>query len=110
MKIYLAIPYSGNEEESFKVANKIASQLMIDGNIVFSPISMNHCIAKENDLPTSWEFWKPFDESFIEWCDAVYVVVMKNDGLLKIKQSIGVECEIMTAKEMGKRVHYIHEL
>jgi len=35
---------------------------------------------------------------------------MKNDGLLKIKQSIGVECEIMTAKELGKRVHYIHEL
>ena len=54
MKIYLAIPYSGIEEESFAVANKITAHLMYQGHIVFSPISMNHMIAKEYGLPTSW--------------------------------------------------------
>jgi len=109
MKIYLAIPYSQHEEESFDVANRIAAQLMLSGHIVFSPISMNHCIAFENGLPKGWEFWEKFDKSFIEWCDCLMIVEMKTNGTLRIKQSVGVQDEIRLAYKLGKKIEFIKE-
>ena len=109
MKIYLAIPYSGIEEESFAVANKITAHLMYQGHVVFSPISQNHMIAKEHGLPTSWEYWAPFDESFIEWCDCLMIVVMNNNGEERIEKSIGVNDEIRLANENDKIIDFIRE-
>ena len=45
-KIYLAIPYSGHIEKSFRLANEIAAELIQKGFIVFSPISMSHPIER----------------------------------------------------------------
>ena len=109
MKIYLALPYSGLEDESFKVANKVAAYLMSKGYIVFSPISHSHCIAIENDLPGDFEFWKALDESFIEWCDMLIIVIIENDGVNRIKQSTGVQAEIKMAMREGKEIMYLHE-
>ena len=47
MKIYLAIPYTGIEEESFNIANKVAARLIEDGHIVVSPISHSHSIREK---------------------------------------------------------------
>lgn len=47
--IYLAIPYSWNSTKSFELANEIAANLMMDGHIVFSPISHSHSIANYMD-------------------------------------------------------------
>ena len=109
MKIYLAIPYSKYENESFNVANKVAAYLMSKGYIVFSPISHSHCIAIENDLPGDFEFWKALDESFIEWCDCLIIIIMENDGINRIKQSTGVQAEIKMATKEGKEIMYLHE-
>lgn len=57
-KIYLAIPYSGMEESSFKQANQATALLLNKGNNVFSSISQFHHISKEYDLPGNWDFWK----------------------------------------------------
>jgi len=108
-KIYLAIPYTGCEEESFKVANKISAHLMNQGHIVFSPISMSHPIAMENDLPKGWEFWKQFDETFIDWCETLYVVVMNMYGYERLDASTGVNAEIDIAIAKKKSIQYICE-
>jgi len=102
MKIYLAIPYAGTEEESFILANKIAAKLMLEGHIVYSPISHSHPIAKQEGLPTGWEFWEKIDASFIQWCDEIRVITKHN-----WYKSKGVNAELILARTMGKTVRYI---
>ena len=89
MKIYLAIPYTGHENRSFRVANLVAGMLMQQGHIVFSPISHTHPIAVECDLPKGWEYWKAFDEEFIGFCDELHVIMLdiKNQKALMLKSA-----------------------
>jgi len=101
-KIYLAIPYKDDQEKSFELANKYAAKLMKEGNIVYSPISHNHPIAKQEGLPRGWDFWEKFDRVYVEWCD-VLCVIMK-DGW---ENSNGVKAEIELAKEYSKEIKYI---
>jgi hypothetical protein len=102
MKIYLAIPYTGSENESFRVINLVAGMLINQGHIVLSPVSHTHPIAVECDLPKDWKFWKRQDESFIGWCDELHIV--KLNGYEKSK---GVNAEIKIAKRIGKPIKYI---
>lgn len=106
MKIYLAIPYSGFEEESFRVANRIAARLMEQGHIVVSPISYIHPIAKAGNLPTTWDYWEKFDKCFIEWCDEIRIVHMDIDGSKRIQNSKGVQAELKIAGSLGKPMFY----
>lgn len=102
MKIYLAIPYTGHEQESFKTANLVAGKLMAQGHIVFSPISHTHPIAVECELPGGWDFWENFDRSFIGWCDELWVCDFK-----EYKRSKGVMSEIGIAHDIGKPVRFM---
>lgn len=108
MNIYLAIPYSGLEDESFKIANHVAHLLMQEGHIVYSPISHNHPIAIAHGLPTGWDFWEKFDTEFVKWADEVHVVVIGNDerGFFLINNSKGVRAEMKIAGELGKEIKY----
>ena len=102
MKIYLAIPYTGKENESFRVANLVAGMLMNQGHVVFSPISHSHHIAIQGGLSLGWSFWKKQDESFIGWCDELYVVKLKG-----FEKSKGVNAEIEIASRLGKPIRYV---
>src|SRR5690349_19198330 len=111
-KIYLAIPYSGIEEESFKIANYVAHKLMADGHIVFSPISQNHPIAKAHSLPTGWEFWQKLDEAFIEWCDELHIVAIHTlcpiSAATLIESSKGCQAEISFCRKLNKEIKTYH--
>ena len=100
-KIYLAIPYSHSfeymRELRFEIANQEAARLMAEGYIVFSPISHSHPIAVQCNLPKDYEFWKQFDEAFIDWCDELHIVCAPG-----WKESRGVAREIKYAKKQGK--------
>ena len=100
-RIYLSLPYSGNEEESFKAANKFTAELMNRGYIVFSPISMSHPVATQCELPGGWEFWRKLDTAFIEWCEELHVLCL--DGW---ENSTGVTAEIGIAEGLGKTIVY----
>lgn len=102
MKIYLAIPYTGNEKDSFEFANKTAGELISQGHIVFSPISHTHPIAVCCGLPKDWEFWRKFDEAFIAWADELWIA---NFG--DWRKSTGVKSEIEIAERLNKPVYYI---
>lgn len=107
-KIYLSIPYSKIDKEwSFQVANKITGELMKQGYLVYSPISHSHPVAMEVDLPTDFAFWQPHNETFIEWCDEVRVVVLGLNGMDYINESTGVQGEIIMANNLNKPITYI---
>lgn len=105
-KIYLAIPYTGIEEESFNVVNKVAGELMQQGHIVYSPISHSHPIAKVSKLPTSYDYWKRVDEEFISWCDKFIIVVIGKFGHILINKSYGVQEEFKLALKLNKEIEY----
>lgn len=100
-KIYLAIPYTGFEEKSFTMANKIAAKLISDGHIVFSPISMSHPIATIGEMKGDWETWKNLDLEFIRWCEEVVVIDFDEEA---VKNSTGVQDELKFAREIGKDI------
>jgi hypothetical protein len=106
-KIYLACPYMHPDknimQERFEKVNRLASRLIYGGLFVFSPISHTHPIAIAGQLPLGWDFWEPYDRTFIDWCDELHV--FKADGW---EQSKGVTAEIRIAQEQDKPVIY-HE-
>ncbi len=103
--IYLASPYSHDNtlvrETRFRMACRVAAQLMRHGEQVFSPIAHTHPIA-EFGLPKGWEYREEFDRWYIERCDEVIVLMI--DGW---KTSRGVCAEIILAKEFNKPIRYM---
>lgn len=103
-KIYLAIPYSGIEETSFKLANQVTGAIMNKGDIPMSPISHSHPVAMECEVPGDWKFWEAMDYSFIDWADELLVINISDELVAK---STGVQAEISYAKKTGKPVTYL---
>lgn len=105
-KIYLATPYSHNDpairQKRYEEINRVASSLMKQGHIVYSPISSTHQIAVDCELPTDFKYWEASCKAFIEWCDVL--VVYESDGW---KESIGVQAEIKYACFIGKPMVFI---
>lgn len=109
-KIYLAIPYSGMEEVSYKAANEVAAMLISEGYCVFSPISHSHPIweAGNGIVENDHETWMEQDKNFVQWCDAVYVIELVNlNGAGLIYKSKGVMQEIEWASEFTKELKMI---
>jgi hypothetical protein len=102
--VYLACPYTHPDpkvrEERFQLANRIASELMRQGTMVFSPISHSHPIA-EYGLPKDWEFWEKYDRWFLERCEKLLIV-----KALGWDESIGIREEIGIAKQRGIEIEY----
>ena len=112
-KIYLAIPFIGmGEDLSFKCANEVAALLIIKGMFIFSPISHSYPIWKTGLVGHTHEIWLPFDKPFVDWCDELFIInVIDNnikDGLELIKNSKGVQQEIIWAKEQNKPIKIIN--
>jgi hypothetical protein len=108
-KIYLAIPFSGIEDLSFKCANEVASLLISKGYHVFSPISHSYPIWNTKMVPHTYEVWLNLDKVFVEWCEEIWVVNITNiNGLERIEKSFGVQQEIKWANEQSKPVKIIN--
>lgn len=99
--IYLAGPYSGMENRSFRELTLYAAHLVKEGHHVYSPITHSHPMAEVIDLPSDWEYWKELDERMIAACSML--VVLKLDGW---ESSVGVAAEIEIAKRLGIPVFY----
>ena len=102
---YLAIPYSHTNvlvrKYRFEIANKIASDLIRKGRIIFSPISHCHPLT-DYGLPGSWDYWKKYSYEFLK--NAKKLIVIKLEGW---KESTGVQGEIKIAIEIGLTIEYI---
>jgi hypothetical protein len=79
--IYLACPYTDRSfelrEKRFQAATKAAAQLIMQGHIVFSPITMTHPIDKilaGQDDTLGSDFWVQFDEAFMGCCSEMVIL------------------------------------
>ena len=105
--IYLAGPYSHEDmevrEARFRALTKKAAELMLDGHVVFSPITHGHTIAEYHDLPKGWEWWSKQDFKFLGF--ASKLIVLQIDGYI---ESVGVTAEIAFAEANGIPVGYVN--
>ena len=100
--IYLAIPYTGNEEYAFRLSTIIAAELSLRREVVYSPITHSHPMTQFRDMPGDWDFWGEMDRQFISRSYRMYVI--QADGW---KQSIGVQAEIEIADRYHVPVEYL---
>jgi len=109
IKIYLACPYSHEEEavreQRFEMVTRKAAELMLCGYIVFSPISHSHEIAKRMDSAYTMhhDFWMLQDLPYIkDWADEFWVFAL--DGW---RESRGVQHELVIALEVNIPVRIV---
>lgn len=107
-KIYLAIPYTGMQESSYKQANTASVLILNQGLNVFSPITHSHplTLIDNYEIPHTWEYWQHIDYQFIDWADEVWILVPE-EGIEPVVKSTGVTAEIKYAEEHNKKVKFI---
>lgn len=106
--IYLASLYSINStpeirQERYERVQELTALMLLNGYIVFSPITYNHPIAIKFNLPPGWEFWEPIDTCYINKCDEM--LILKDDGWNK---SVGITAEIEIAKKINKKIRFVY--
>lgn len=105
--IYLASPYTHPEREvrlaRFNAACIKAAKMIAEGRLVFSPVCHSHPIyeAGMDALQVDWRFWSRIDIAFLSYCRELVVLTLEG-----WRESVGVQAEIMTARELGKPVSY----
>src|SRR5258708_2253201 len=94
--IYLACPYTHPDhtvrEQRFKLATDAAAELIRQGHIVYSPITMTHpidVVMAESTKTLGSDYWVQFDEAFMAVC--AEMVVLQIEGW---NQSRGIQREI----------------
>lgn len=99
MITYLALPYSFNHALSFAIANEVTAELLSQGKVIFSPVSMSHTLADylPKEQRNSNDFWMGVDLPILRKCDELLVVVIGDNGHELIKESKGCRDEIKEA-------------
>lgn len=107
-KVYIAIPYTGMEESSYKQCIIAVSQLMINNpNVMFfSPIINSHPLTKYG-LGGDWDYWKKVDLEWLALCDT-FLGIIPQEGIEKANKSIGLIEECQFAEENKKEILFAH--
>lgn len=104
--IYLASPYTHEDpavvEQRFKQAEKATAKGLIRGECIYSPIVHCHEIAKDYDLPKTFDFWQKYNYGMLRNASAMYILAI--DGYNK---SSGVLGEKAMAEQLGIPVKYV---
>lgn len=100
-KIYLAAPYSHKDPAvramRIEIVNIKAANLMMQGHLVFSPLSHSHPISAHCDVdPYDHDFWLRQDLWVLEICDEMQILCL--DGW---ESSKGIKTETEFAKKLG---------
>ncbi len=109
IRIYLAVPYTHPHGrvriDRFEAVSRAAARLMLDGKIVYSPITHGHALCSFGQLPGDYKFWEEHCLSFLRnWAQGVYVLALPGwDG------SRGVQAEIAEAERLGLPVVLISQ-
>lgn len=106
-KIYLACPYSHPDPavraHRAQAVSREAARLMRAGNVVYSPISMGHAIAKADPgLPYDFDWWEKQCLPYLDWADELTVL-----RLAGWDHSCGVAREIEEARRRGLPISYL---
>lgn len=96
--------YSAIMDARAEYAAKRCAEFMMEGDdkSVFCPIAHCHKMARDNNLPREWAFWKEVDTGFVLKSDEVYVLKMPYWEF-----SVGINAEIDIAIQNGIPVRFI---
>ena len=105
--IYLCSVYSYKADKAlmqkrYEYVEKRTATMLKSLITVFSPIVHCHNMAQKYDMPKTFDFWKKHDFTYIDNCNAVYVLEMPH-----WEKSEGITAEIAYAKRIGKPVRYV---
>lgn len=109
---YLCGPFTGETERNLSMINKVASELMLQGYTVFSPVSHGAMIMQGMRPDKVHEYisndnWDKINLSVLKTvCDAV-IVIQTNDH--RTQNSRGIKVEVDFARKCGKDIVYITE-
>jgi nucleoside 2-deoxyribosyltransferase len=90
------------KQERFELINEAAAKLTISGFAVISPISQNHVIAENHNLPDAFDFWEDDNLNILARCDMLFVLTIKGWDI-----SQGVQSEIAFAEQNQIPIIYI---
>jgi hypothetical protein len=106
---YLAAPYTHTDPnvrvERFEKVTKVAAQLIANGRIVFSPLTMTHPIDQilaDNGETLGSDYWVSFDEAFMCHCSEIYVLTLEG-----WRESSGVKRELAFFERQGKPITFL---
>ena len=107
--IYLACPYTHPDhtvrEQRFRLATQAAAELIRQGHIVYSPITMTHpidVVMAEGTETLGSDYWVQFDEAFMAVC--AEMVILQIEGW---DESRGIQREIDYFHSKGKPVRFM---
>lgn len=101
--IYLGCPYSHSDwkqrELRFHLVSRAAGRLMLQGHVVYSPISHSHpvCCVTPGLRPKGWEdFWREQDFWFLARAERLTILALPG-----WERSVGLQAEIAYAEARG---------
>ena len=104
--IYFASPYSHKDslvvQDRVQKTSEMVAKLVSEGNVVISPIVYGHNLLQYHEMPSDWEFWKNFCQTFLRKSDEMIVYMIEGWD-----QSTGVLSEIDLATELGIKVTFL---
>jgi len=104
--IYFASPYSHKDslvvQDRVQKTSEMVAKLVSEGNVVISPIVYGHNLLQYHEMPSDWEFWKNFCQTFLRKSDEMIVYMIEGWD-----QSTGVLAEIDLATELGIKVTFL---
>ena len=107
-RIFLASPYTHNDKAvmtfRYEAALAAVSELINEGNIIFSPIVHSHPIAVTYNLQRDYSFWQAYTNSFIlHWAEAFAILCLPG-----WEYSVGIIDESILARKIKLPISYIH--
>ncbi|MDX1371233.1 MAG: DUF1937 family protein, partial [Nitrososphaeraceae archaeon] len=93
------------EESSYNQVNRVMIHYLEKGVNCFSPISHYHGLTTLG-LPVDWQYWQRLCTQWLNLCNKL-IIVIPEEGAEKIRNSKGVNAEIVLAQKIGLPVEYI---
>lgn len=97
--VYLASPYSGDEELNYSEAERAAAYFIYLGYSIFSPIVHCHEMCRRHQLPTSHDFWLSYDHRFLDVATELWILCIPGWS-----KSIGIADEVKYASQKGLEI------
>lgn len=89
-------------EDRYHSAMKYVVQRIAAKDAYFSPILYSHEMAKNYQLPKTFEFWAALNHKFMDACSEVHVLQM-----YAWEDSLGIKDEIFYAIKKGIPIKYV---
>lgn len=106
--VFISAPYTHIDpaivaDRMMKVSQYFA-KLLSQNIICLSPLATGQFILDRTTIRSDFDFWKNLSLRYIDACDTVHVLMLPGWDV-----STGVSVEIEHAKNVGKKIIFVHE-